>query len=69
VPPLSAEIARFVAIHRADRNLKLRCSISTPGCASRHPGAAKRNDMDIVATVLLGSIVLYMFMQMADAAD
>jgi hypothetical protein len=54
---------RFVVIHHAVRNLQPRCSISTPGCASRHPGAARRLTMEIVGLVMLGSIVLYLLLQ------
>jgi hypothetical protein len=57
---------RFVAIHRAARNLQPPCSIPTSGCASRHTGAARRLIMEIVAAVMLVAIVLYMFQQIDD---
>jgi hypothetical protein len=60
---------RCVEIHLTDCNPQPPCSISSSRCTSRHTGAAKRNAMDIIATVMLGSIVLYMFVQMTDLAD
>jgi hypothetical protein len=36
---------------------------------TRHAGAARRFDMEIIGIVMVGSIVLYMFQQVGDLTD
>jgi hypothetical protein len=65
-PQLIAPDVRFVAVHRTACNLQPPCSIPPSGCTPRHTGAARRLAMEIVGLVMLGSIVLYLLLQVDD---
>jgi hypothetical protein len=59
-------VARIRDVHRKTTALPSHCNNSCPSFAPRQTGAPRRIAMDIVALVMLGSIVLFLLQQIRD---
>jgi hypothetical protein len=59
-------IARIRDVYRKATALPSHCNNSCPSFAPRHTGALGSIDMEIVALVMLGSVVLFLLQQIWD---